>query len=124
MSEKQVRKEMSILPLRWVQTMEILPRQHIIIFESCRLTRADDDLRLRVRGGEVEASSMPGSSRQAGRSAGGVPTSVFGWGMIKFLKEPEQTNAEQITARSASTPARASSPQPPGFRGDPLHSVR
>jgi ubiquinone/menaquinone biosynthesis C-methylase UbiE len=33
MTEQQVRKEMSILPLRWKQTLEILPRQHVIIFE-------------------------------------------------------------------------------------------
>jgi hypothetical protein len=32
MSEAQVRKEMSPLPLRWVETIEILPRQHIIVF--------------------------------------------------------------------------------------------
>ena len=32
MSETQVRKEMSILPLDWAQTLSILPRQHIIIF--------------------------------------------------------------------------------------------
>jgi oxalate decarboxylase/phosphoglucose isomerase-like protein (cupin superfamily) len=27
-----------------------------------------------------------------------VPTSAFGWGMIKFLSEPALTNAERITA--------------------------
>jgi ubiquinone/menaquinone biosynthesis C-methylase UbiE len=32
MSEKQVRLEMQPHPLKWVQTMNILPRQHIIIF--------------------------------------------------------------------------------------------
>jgi ubiquinone/menaquinone biosynthesis C-methylase UbiE len=32
MSEAQVRKEMTPLPLRWVETIEILPRQHIIVF--------------------------------------------------------------------------------------------
>src|SRR4051812_47176797 len=33
MSEEQVRKEMSIHPLRWVETIETLPWQHIIIFQ-------------------------------------------------------------------------------------------
>jgi SAM-dependent methyltransferase len=34
MSEKQVKKEMSALPLDWVETNEVLPRQHIIIFRK------------------------------------------------------------------------------------------
>ncbi len=34
MSEKQVMKEMSIHPLRWVGTLDVLPWQHIIIFEK------------------------------------------------------------------------------------------
>ena len=32
MTEAQVRKEMSVQPLVWVRTLEVLPRQHIIIF--------------------------------------------------------------------------------------------
>jgi ubiquinone/menaquinone biosynthesis C-methylase UbiE len=32
MSEAQVRTEMSALPLRWVNTIEVLPRQHLIVF--------------------------------------------------------------------------------------------
>jgi ubiquinone/menaquinone biosynthesis C-methylase UbiE len=32
MSETQVRKEMSVLPLQWVSTSEQLPRQHLIVF--------------------------------------------------------------------------------------------
>ena len=32
MTEAQVRKEMSFLPLRWLKTSEVLPRQHIIVF--------------------------------------------------------------------------------------------
>jgi precorrin-6B methylase 2 len=32
MTEAQVRKEMAGLPLRWVRTSEVLPRQHIIVF--------------------------------------------------------------------------------------------
>jgi len=32
MTEVQVKKEMSVLPLVWVQTIERLPRQHIIVF--------------------------------------------------------------------------------------------
>ena len=32
MSETQLRKEMARLPLRWVQTLTVLPRQHIVIF--------------------------------------------------------------------------------------------
>lgn len=34
MSEKQVRREMAPHPLRWVQTVEVLPRQHILIFRK------------------------------------------------------------------------------------------
>ncbi len=34
MTEKQVLKEMEPHPLRWVGTSEVLPRQHIIIFEK------------------------------------------------------------------------------------------
>ncbi|MCX6379413.1 MAG: class I SAM-dependent methyltransferase [Armatimonadetes bacterium] len=34
MSVEQVRKEMSIHPLKWVKTLTLLPRQHIIIFEK------------------------------------------------------------------------------------------
>jgi SAM-dependent methyltransferase len=34
MSVAQVRKEAAVLPLKWVQTIETLPRQHIIIFRK------------------------------------------------------------------------------------------
>ncbi len=34
MSEKQVRLEMQPHPLKWVETLNILPRQHIIIFRK------------------------------------------------------------------------------------------
>jgi ubiquinone/menaquinone biosynthesis C-methylase UbiE len=34
MSENQVKREMAIHPLKWVETKGILPRQHIIIFEK------------------------------------------------------------------------------------------
>ncbi len=34
MTEAQVKKEMSALPLRWVETIAILPRQHIIVFQK------------------------------------------------------------------------------------------
>lgn len=34
MTETQVEREMSILPLDWIQTIEVLPRQHIIIFRK------------------------------------------------------------------------------------------
>lgn len=34
MTEAQVKKEMSTLPLEWVETVGILPRQHIIIFRK------------------------------------------------------------------------------------------
>ncbi len=33
MTETQVRKEMAVLPLDWVQTKEVLPRQHIMVFQ-------------------------------------------------------------------------------------------
>lgn len=32
MSEAQVKKEMSLFPLKWMETKSILPRQHIIVF--------------------------------------------------------------------------------------------
>lgn len=32
MTEAQVKKEMSVLPLEWVETIGVLPRQHIIVF--------------------------------------------------------------------------------------------
>jgi ubiquinone/menaquinone biosynthesis C-methylase UbiE len=34
MSQKQVLKEMAIHPLRWVNTSNVLPRQHIIVFQK------------------------------------------------------------------------------------------
>ena len=34
MSEAQVRKEMSVHPLEWVETIETLPWQHIIAFKK------------------------------------------------------------------------------------------
>jgi ubiquinone/menaquinone biosynthesis C-methylase UbiE len=34
MSVAQLRKEMSTQPLRWVKTNEVLPRQHIVLFEK------------------------------------------------------------------------------------------
>lgn len=34
MSEVQVRKEAARLPLRWVATIETLPRQHILVFKK------------------------------------------------------------------------------------------
>ena len=34
MAEAQVRKEMLLQPLEWIETSEILPRQHVIIFRK------------------------------------------------------------------------------------------
>jgi ubiquinone/menaquinone biosynthesis C-methylase UbiE len=34
MTERQVRKEMSVQPLTWVETLEFLPWQHVIIFKK------------------------------------------------------------------------------------------
>ncbi len=34
MAEAQVRKEMTVQPLEWVQTLSVLPRQHLIIFRK------------------------------------------------------------------------------------------
>ena len=42
MTEKQVIREMKPHPLRWVETIGVLPRQHIIIFEK-KSEPADDD---------------------------------------------------------------------------------
>jgi SAM-dependent methyltransferase len=36
MTEAQVRKEMSALPLQWTETIRVLPRQHILIFQKSR----------------------------------------------------------------------------------------
>jgi len=33
MTEAQVRKEMSVHPLEWVETIKVLPRQHVIVFK-------------------------------------------------------------------------------------------
>ena len=41
MTEVQVKREMSVLPLDWVQTIEVLPRQHIIIFRKQSPGKAD-----------------------------------------------------------------------------------
>jgi ubiquinone/menaquinone biosynthesis C-methylase UbiE len=40
MAVAQVRKEAALLPLQWVQTIETLPRQHIIIFKKATETAA------------------------------------------------------------------------------------
>lgn len=42
MMEKQVLKEMAPHPLRWVGTSEVLPRQHIIVFEKKKPERGGD----------------------------------------------------------------------------------
>ena len=34
MTEAQVRKEMDVHPLKWVETIPTLPRQHIIVFRK------------------------------------------------------------------------------------------
>ncbi|HTL54863.1 MAG TPA: methyltransferase domain-containing protein [Candidatus Limnocylindrales bacterium] len=34
MTEAQVKKEMSVLPLQWIETIRVLPRQHIILFKK------------------------------------------------------------------------------------------
>jgi hypothetical protein len=34
MTESQVRKEMTVQPLEWSQTLKMLPRQHIIVFRK------------------------------------------------------------------------------------------
>ena len=36
MSERQVKLEMGPQPLRWVETIAVLPRQHVILFEKIR----------------------------------------------------------------------------------------
>jgi ubiquinone/menaquinone biosynthesis C-methylase UbiE len=34
MSEAQVKKEMAVQPLEWVETIDVLPWQHIIVFRK------------------------------------------------------------------------------------------
>ena len=36
MTESQVRKEMAVQPLEWVETLKMLPRQHIIVFRKAK----------------------------------------------------------------------------------------
>ncbi len=36
MSEAQVKKEMGVQPLKWVETIEVLPWQHVIIFQKTK----------------------------------------------------------------------------------------
>lgn len=64
MTENQVKKEMSGLPLDWVQTIEALPRQHIIVFRK----RASANAAATVRSGSwcltyVLANRRSGLSR-------------------------------------------------------------
>ena len=39
MTVAQVRKEMSALPLEWIETIAVLPRQHIIVFRKSATTK-------------------------------------------------------------------------------------
>ncbi|HTH49081.1 MAG TPA: methyltransferase domain-containing protein [Candidatus Limnocylindria bacterium] len=39
MTEAQVRKEMALQPLEWVETLHLLPRQHVIIFRRTGRTK-------------------------------------------------------------------------------------
>ena len=39
MTEAQVKKEMSVFPLEWVETISVLPRQHIIVFRKTETRR-------------------------------------------------------------------------------------
>jgi ubiquinone/menaquinone biosynthesis C-methylase UbiE len=41
MSEAQVKKEMSVQPLEFAETIEVLPRQHIIVFRKAETKTAD-----------------------------------------------------------------------------------
>jgi hypothetical protein len=34
MTESQVKKEMAGFPLEWVETVRVLPRQHILVFRK------------------------------------------------------------------------------------------
>lgn len=34
LTDAQVKKEMAVLPLKWAETIEVLPRQHIIVFKK------------------------------------------------------------------------------------------
>ncbi len=34
MSQDQVRREISVHPLVWAETLDLLPRQHIVIFQK------------------------------------------------------------------------------------------
>jgi SAM-dependent methyltransferase len=41
MTEKQVRKEMEPHPVRWLETLDILPRQHVIVFKKKGMPSAE-----------------------------------------------------------------------------------
>lgn len=40
MAEAQVRKEMALQPLEWVETLHLLPRQHVLIFHKPAVNKA------------------------------------------------------------------------------------
>jgi hypothetical protein len=40
MSEAQIRREMSALPLTWERTSERLPMQHIVVFRKSAVSRS------------------------------------------------------------------------------------
>src|SRR5438309_8795666 len=70
MTEARVRKEMSVQPLEWVETVEVLPRQHIVIFEDNRsVVTVKLDERFYFVGGEIK---VPNRQQYAG------PTTVLG----------------------------------------------
>lgn len=81
MTEAQVRKEMSVQSLQWVETIEVLPRQHIVVFKNKRLlTRSTTNLRPDGRfyfvGGEVKVPNRqqytgPATVLRAIETAGG-----------------------------------------------------
>jgi hypothetical protein len=43
LTEAQARKEMAAQPLSWVGNVDVLPRQHILIFEKPRAASADGE---------------------------------------------------------------------------------
>ena len=66
MTQAQVRKEMSVLPLDWVQTIEVLPRQHILVF--------------RIRPTGKQAASAPAAATQSRIKATPKPVDSQGIG--------------------------------------------
>lgn len=65
MSQKQVIKEMEPHPLRWVGTLEVLPRQHIVIFEKSKAKEEASNWKRQYGGGYNSAATITAPANRA-----------------------------------------------------------